>query len=72
MMLLLFDSCGELLRREADAGDVVDSAVELRLVCVQQIHSGCDAVVDVDHGQEGLGLQEAVIVTIFKRGEEYL
>ena len=67
---VLLDCGRNLLWGEADAGEVIDTASQLGIVCVQEVDSCLDAVVDVDHGEEGLRLKEALVVSIFKGLEE--
>ena len=55
-----------MLRGETDACKVVNSTLQLVIVSVQKIDGGLDAVIDVDHGKECLGLEEALVVPIFK------
>lgn len=61
-----------MLRAEADASQVINSAGQLLSVCVQEVNGGLDAVVDVDHGQEGLRLQEALVLAMLEGLEEDL
>ncbi|TNV80193.1 hypothetical protein FGO68_gene99 [Halteria grandinella] len=68
----LFNRGGDLLWAEADTSQVVHSASQLLSVCVEEVNGGLDAVVDVDHGQEGLGLQEALVLAMLQGLEEDL
>ena len=67
---VLLNCCRNLLRREAYAGEVIHTASQLGIVCVQEVNGSLDAVVYVDHGEESLRLQEALVVSIFKGLEE--
>jgi hypothetical protein len=55
-----------LLWAEADASKVIYSAGKLLSVCVQEVYGCLDAVIDVDHRKEGLGLKEALVFSVLE------
>ena len=61
-----------MLRREADTSEVVHSASQLSVVSIQEINGSLNAVIDVNHGKEGLGIKEALIVTVLEGLKEDL
>jgi len=61
-----------LFGTEANTSQVINSAGQLLSVCVQEVNCGLDAIIDIDHGQEGLGLQEALVFAMLKGFEEDL
>ena len=69
---VLLNSGGQLLRGEADASQVVHTTLQFCVVSIQKVHGGLDAIIDVNHGEESLGLKEALVVSIFKGLEEDL
>lgn len=68
----LLDSGGELLGVEGDACHVVDFSLKLGAVCLEELYGGGDAVVDVDHGEGGLGSEPALVVVLLESVEEDL
>lgn len=46
----LFDGSCELFRCEGNASHVVDLALKLNTVCLQELDCCVDAVINVDHG----------------------
>jgi hypothetical protein len=45
-------------------------AMEEIVVCVEQVYCSLNAIVNINHGKEGFGLQEALVETILKSLEE--
>jgi hypothetical protein len=68
----LLDRGRQLLRVKRDTCHVIDFALELRLVCFQELDGAVDTVIYVDHRKSCLGSEPALIVLLFKRMEEYL
>ncbi len=63
---VFFHRGSKLLWRKTNACEVVDTATEFCVVCIQEINGGLNAVINVDHWKEGLGLEEALVVTVLK------